>query len=89
MTLLINPTTEPTPIFRASNILRLLTKNSARKAPRNGPIRIPITGMGIRKGPISKPIVLPHIPAFDPPNFLIPTRLATKSAPNNNRINDP
>lgn len=86
-TLLRKPINEPTPIFRAFFQFVLLTTSSARTAPINGPRRIPTTG--ITKGPISNPIVLPQIPAFDPPNFFTPIQLDTESAKNNKITNIP
>ena len=75
-----NPIREPKPVFNACLNPVLETSNSAMTAPKNGPSNIPATG--ITNGPIRSPIVLPHIPAFDPPNFLTPTRLDNVSAPN-------
>lgn len=76
-----NPTKDPTPVI--NDCLSPVRENnsSAITAPRNGPIKIPATGM--MNGPISNPIVLPHIPAFEPPNFFTPTTFASVSAPNN------
>ncbi len=73
-TLEINPTNDPHPIFKAVLMLDLFTSNSPNTAPRNGPIKIP--NIGIIKGPTNSPIVLPQTPAFVPPNFLTPIRLA-------------
>ena len=46
---------------------------------------MPATGM--TNGPMRRPIVLPHIPAFEPPNFLTPTRFDNVSAPNSKMTN--
>ena len=54
-------------------------------APKKGPTKIPATGM--TNGPMRRPIVLPHIPAFEPPNFLTPTRFDNVSAPNSKMTN--
>lgn len=63
MTLLINRSIDPKPIFKLSLKFLLLTKSSAPIAPINGPIRIPKNG--IMKGPTRRPIVLPQTPALD------------------------
>ena len=48
----------------------LLLSSSPTKAPKKGPMRIP-PGMGAIS-PMIKPTVVPIIPYFDPPNFLVP-----------------
>lgn len=80
-----NPTSEPIPVRIACFTLLLLTINSASTAPKKGPSSMPAIGM--TNGPINKPIVLPHIPAFEPPNFFTPKAFANVSAPNNNATN--
>ena len=72
------PTSEPSPLRNASLKVLPVTTNSATTANTNGRIKIPKNGM--IKGPTNSPIVLPHIPAFVPPNALTPTRLAIVSA---------
>ena len=69
--LLKNPISEPYPTFIASPMLFLCTRSSAMTAPKNGPATMPTTG--ITNGPTRRPIVLPHIPAFEPPYRLTPT----------------
>ena len=80
-----NPTSEPIPVFTDCFIPDRDTTSSAMIAPKNGPTKIPANGM--RKGPKRSPIVLPHIPAFEPPNFFTPTRFDKVSAPNNKITN--
>lgn len=67
MTLLINPTTDPKPIFKLLLKSLLFTNSSAPTAPINGPSNIPKNGM--TNGPSIRPIVLPQTPAFEPPYF--------------------
>lgn len=86
MTDVKNPTNDPKPVFIAWLNSVLVTKSSPMTAPRNGPIKMPATG--ITKGPIIKPIVLPHIPAFVPPNFFTPIIFETESAANNKITNN-
>ena len=81
-----NPTSEPKPVFTACLTPDRDTTSSAMTAPKNGPTKIPATGM--TKGPIRSPIVLPHIPALEPPNFFTPTRLDNVSAPNSKITNN-
>ena len=80
-----NPTREPNPVFNDCLKLARVTTSSASTAPIIGPSKIPATGM--TKGPMRRPIVLPHMPAFDPPNFFTPRRLDSVSAPNNSTMN--
>ena len=79
------PIKEPIPVLNACFIPDRDTINSEITAPKNGPSKIPATG--ITKGPIRSPIVLPHIPALDPPNFFTPKRFDSVSAPNNRTMN--
>lgn len=81
----INPTTDPIPERNDFFKEDLLNRISAMMAPTNGPIRIPM--MGMTKGPMIKPIVLPQRPALEPPNFLTPKALAMASAPNSRMTN--
>ena len=81
-----NPIKEPIPVFNDCLRPDRDTINSDKTAPKNGPSRIPATG--ITKGPMRRPIVLPHIPAFEPPNFFTPRRLESVSAPNNRTMNN-
>ena len=64
-----NPKKEPNAALMAVLELLLLS-NSPTKAPKKGPIRIP-PGIG-EISPMIKPAVVPIIPYFDPPNFLVP-----------------
>ena len=73
------PINEPRPVFKDCLNPLLVTKSSAMTAPKNGPSKMPATG--ITKGPTKRPIVLPQIPAFDPPYFLTPKALLNASAP--------
>lgn len=87
MTDVKNPTNEPIPVLNDCLMPERDTINSAIIAPRNGPRIMPATGM--TKGPRRSPIVLPHMPAFDPPNLFTPTRFDNVSATNNKRMNKP
>ena len=78
------PTNEPTPDSTAFLIELRVTINSAMTAPKNGPKMMP--AKGITNGPINKPIVLPHIPALEPPNFFTPTIFDSVSALNNKTV---
>ena len=79
------PIRDPIPVFNACFTPIRETTSSAITAPKNGPTKIPATGM--TNGPIRSPIVLPHMPALEPPNFLTPTRFDNVSAPNNKMTN--
>lgn len=79
------PTSDPIPDFSAALNSDFVTNNSPMTAPKNGPIKIPTTG--IINGPTNKPIVLPHIPAFVPPNFFTPIKLEIESAANKSMTN--
>ena len=79
------PTNEPIPALMACFKSVFVINNSPITAPINGPSKIPITG--ITKGPIISPIVLPHIPAFVPPNFFTPMRFEMESAANKSTTN--
>ena len=79
------PIKEPIPVLNACFMPDLVTISSEITAPKNGPSKMPATGM--IKGPMSKPIVLPHIPAFEPPNFFTPKRFESVSAPNKRTMN--
>ena len=79
------PISDPIPVFNDCLNPERVTTSSPITAPRNGPRRIPATGM--TKGPMRRPIVLPHIPAFEPPNFLTPSKFDSVSAANNRMMN--
>lgn len=79
------PISEPIPVRMDCFKPLLVTISSAITAPAKGPINIPKPG--ITKGPINRPIVLPHTPAFEPPKRFTPNALLSISAPNRRRRN--
>src|SRR5690606_6913715 len=80
-----NHTTEPTPTLNDCCKLLRVTINTPKIAPINSPAIIP--ARGITNGPINKPIVLHHIPAFVPLNFFTSIRFEIVSAANNSATN--
>ena len=65
----IKPKKDPNAALVA-RLTSLSLVSSPAKAPKNGPMTIP-PGTG-DKIPTIRPIVVPIIPAFVPPNFLVP-----------------
>ena len=65
-----NPRNEPN-AARSAVLESLLLSSSPINAPKNGPMIMP-PGMG-ENNPTKSPIVVPIIPALDPPNFLVPS----------------
>lgn len=65
----INPRNEPKAALSAV-LESFLFSNSPISAPKNGPMIIP-PGIG-NMSPAIKPKVVPIMPNFDPPNFLVP-----------------
>lgn len=67
---LINPTRDPTALFRAAFLCFGLVINSPKKAPPNDPIMIPRGPSVI--SPNTRPRADPMIPLRVPPNFFVP-----------------
>ena len=64
------PINDPIAALKAAGPLLLLKTVSPMNAPTNGPMRMP-KGIGAII-PTINPIVVPHMPALLPPNFLVP-----------------